>query len=434
MKKFSFAVLITVFTVTLSFFSISSNADAINLVIGDGDTTQWFKNTVKAYEVKYPERKVNIQIIGGTSNNYYTKLSLMLQSDSSIDVIFQDSFMLKSSVDSNSLAPIDIAKWNQWNEFYPALQKAVTINGKCYGVPVSTDSRGLYYNLDIFKKAGIKMPWNPKSWNDILDTARQIKKKVPDVFPMTLNVAANGEATSMQTFEMLLYGTKTNNNLMKDGKWIATSQSILDSLSFINTLFTERLTPRLGILLNPEYGPSIMPTQLAPKQKVGIILDGCWIQAYWEKKYKKTAKEYKFIPMPTEFGQAPGHITMSGGWLLAISSKSSRKKQSLDFIEFALNKKNMIQFAIDVMNLATRKDVAASKQYPKSLDQATSFLKFSHFRPENENYPMVSAQIQNAVESVATDQATPIGAMNIYASALERILGKKKIIKLYIAK
>jgi len=433
MKKFSISALVTIFLITLCFLSFTSQAEPINVIINEGNTIPWIKQTVKAYEAKFPDRKVNVQVIGGTQDNYYTKLTLMLKSDSSADVVFQDSFMLKSSVDANLLAPLKISKWKQWDEFYPALRKSVSLDSKIYGVPLSTDSRGLYYNSDIFKKAGIKTPWNPKNWNDLITASKEIKKKVPGVFPFTLNVTNTGEQTSMQTFEMLLYGAKTNNNLLKDGKWIATSQSILNSLKFINTLCREQLVPRLGILLNPQYG-TIMPSQLATKQKVAIILDGCWIDAYWAKNYKKTAKEYKFIPMPTEFGQAPGHISMSGGWMLAISNKSLHKKLALDFIEFAMDKQNLLRYTEEVRNLATRKDVAASKKYPASLKLATSFLEFTHFRPANESYPMVSAQIQNMVESVATGQSTPMEAMTTYAAALQRVLGSKKIVKLYKTK
>jgi len=436
MKKFSFVPLVTICAFTLCFFSLTSLAsqtETIKVVLGQGETLVWFQQTAKAYEAKYPNRKVDIVSIAGTHGNYFTKITLMLKSDSSVDVIYQDSFMLKSSVDSDSLATLPVSKWDQWKEFYPALRKSATIDGKIYGVPLSTDSRGLYYDVKLFKKAGIKTPWNPKNWNDILTACRIIKKKLPDVFPMALNVSANGESTTMQTFEMLLYGAKTDNNLMKGDKWIATSQSILDSFEFINTLCRERLVPRLGILLNPQY-ETIICDQLAPKQKVAIILDGCWITSHWEKHDKGTAKEFKFIPMPTQFGQAPGHISMSGGFLMVINRKSSYKKLSLDFIEFATNKKNMLNYVQEVRDLSPRKDVAASKKYPKALKQATSFLKFTHFRPKNESYPLVSAQIQNAVESVATGQSTPMEAMTTYAVALQRVLGKKKIVKLYKTK
>ncbi|MCP4180960.1 MAG: extracellular solute-binding protein [bacterium] len=393
----------------------------------DAMPVKWIKEVTAAYEKANPDIKVNLMIIGGDEANYYTKIALMLKSSANLDVLFEDSLMLKSNVDAGELAPIDINNWKPWDEFYPSLKQSVTINDKIYGIPLSTDARGLYYNINIFKKAGIKTPWQPKNWNDILVAARQIKKKVPGVFPFSFASSASGEATSMQTAEMFLYGT--GNTLYKDGKWIVTSKGLLNTLKFISTVYKEHLGVRMGIALNPQYG-NIITTTLAPQQKVGIILDGCWLDGLWRKKYPETSKNYKFIPMPTEFGQAPGYTSMSGGWDLSISSKSTQKTAALKFIKFALNKKNMISYTQIVQNLATRKDVAASKEYPEHLKAATKFLKFTHFRPASPNYPIVSTKLQNAVESVTIGKA-PLQVMDTYATSVERVLGKDKVIKEY---
>jgi len=287
---------------------------------------KWIKQVISSYEKANPDIKVNLMVIGGDEANYYTKIALMLKSSAELDVLFEDSLMMKSNVDAGELAPIDVKNWKEWNEFYPSLKKSVTINGKVYGIPLSTDTRGLYYNVNIFKKAGIKTPWQPKNWNDILAAARQIKKKVPGIFPFALSSAATGEAASMQTAEMLLYGT--GDTLYKDGKWIITSKGLLNTFKFISTVYKEHLGVRMGIALNPQYG-NILATTLAPQQKVGIILDGCFLDGLWVNRFPETSKNYKFIPMPTEFGQAPGHISMSGGWDLSISSRSTKKTAAL---------------------------------------------------------------------------------------------------------
>ncbi|HJO93129.1 MAG TPA: extracellular solute-binding protein [Victivallales bacterium] len=421
-------LILSLLCLTFCLSAYAGAAESINVVLEyDPMTFKWVKETVASYEKAYPENKVNLIVIKGSQANYYTKISLMLKSNQNLDVLVEDSLMLKSNVDAGELAPMDVKDWKDWNEFYPSLKKSVTINGKIYGIPLSTDARGLYYNTNIFKKAGIKMPWQPKNWNDILTAARQIKKKVPGVFPFSFNTANSGEATSMQTAEMFLYGT--GNTLYKDGKWVITSKGLLSTLKFIGTVYKEHLGVRMGIALNPQY-PNIVMGTLAPQQKVGIILDGCWLQGLWYKKFPKTAKIYKFIPMPTEFGQAPGYTTMSGGWDLSINSKSPRKAASLKFIKFATSKTNLINYVRLARNLATRKDVAASKEYPAELKQATKFLKFTHFRPANQNYPMVSSKLQNAVESVAIG-TSPLQVMNTYANAVERAVGKDNVVRKY---
>ena len=286
------------------------------MIGSDVDAVRWFKSVIAAYEKKFPGRKVNLMQNTASGSAYYTKLILMLKTNTDIDAVYEDSFMLNGDVQAGLLVPIpEVKNWYEWNKFYPRLRKSVTIDKKVYGIPVTTDTRGLFYNTKIFKKAGIKTPWQPKNWQDIIDTFKIIKEKVPGVFPITLTASqAMGEGTTMQTLEMLLFGTKSP--LYKNKKWILSSPGMLNSLKFLNTLAKDGLLPRLDIIMNPQYG-NIMQSDLAPNSKVAIILDGAWNASRWAKDFPETYKTYKLAMMPTEFGQKPGFITMSGSWLLS---------------------------------------------------------------------------------------------------------------------
>jgi multiple sugar transport system substrate-binding protein len=164
-------------------------------------------------------------------------------------------------------------------------------------------------------------------------------------------------------------------------------------------------------------------------QEVAIILDGNWITGRWVKAHPETLKLYQPAMMPTEFGQKPGYVTLSGGWYMCINNLSKKKAAALDFIKFALNKENVLKYVLTVNNLSVRKDVAADPEYPKYLRAPTDMLKYTHFRPANGQYPIVSSKMSIAVESVATQSATPDQSMNTLVSSTERILGKKAVAK-----
>ena len=46
-------------------------------------------------------------------------------------------------------------------------------------VPDDTDTRGIWYNKQLLQKAGIPVPWQPKTWADVIAAARKIKAKLP---------------------------------------------------------------------------------------------------------------------------------------------------------------------------------------------------------------------------------------------------------------
>src|SRR6266576_1263443 len=71
------------------------------------------------------------------------------------------------------ITPIDDL-FNQWpdkDKFIPSTIKALTINGKLYGVPYNTNVRVLLYRKDILQKYNLQPP---KTWEEMLDDAAMI--------------------------------------------------------------------------------------------------------------------------------------------------------------------------------------------------------------------------------------------------------------------
>jgi multiple sugar transport system substrate-binding protein len=74
------------------------------------------------------------------------------------------------------ITPIDdlFSRWPEKDKFIPSTIKALTINGKLYGVPYNTNVRVLLYRKDILQKYNLQPP---KSWEDMLDDAAMISAK-----------------------------------------------------------------------------------------------------------------------------------------------------------------------------------------------------------------------------------------------------------------
>ncbi|WP_191296866.1 ABC transporter substrate-binding protein [Paenibacillus sp. PL91] len=396
---------------------------------------------IKEISASYPNKNVEIKPtpIQASEGDYFAKIALALKSkDTAPDIVTEDTFILNSDASAGFLEPLDerLKGWEDWTNgsFIEAMKKGVTASdGKVYGVPYNTDSRGLWYNKEIFKKAGLPEDWQPKSWDDILSAARTIKEKAgEDVVPIWMNLGkATGEATSMQTYEMLLYGT--GDRLYDDAtsKWIIKSQGILDALSFIETINKEKLGPPLSKVLNGQAG-NTSSREYLPQGKLAISLDGSWITGNYFESGAAPWPEYKdvlgFAPMPTSKGQAPGSITLAGGWALSIPSNAKNKDEAWDFIKYALNKENTQKLVIASGNITVRADVAKDPEYTKMPfnEIATEYLQNAEFRPAQDKYPEVSTQIQTMVESVTTG-TSPADALKKYAQDVTRIAGKENV-------
>ena len=350
-----------------------------------------------------------------------TKTALILQSDDSLDVVHVDSFLVPALVGPGYLAEIPTDEWADYNEqFAGNVKEGMKIDGKTYAISFSTDTRGLYYNKTVFKKAGLPIPFEPKNWDDILAAVEKLHN-AGIAFPIWMNGAkAQGEGTTMQTFEMLISGT--NDWIIEGDKWVAKADGITKSLEFIQTIYD------MGIYTNNELATmldaqswQVLNEKMPKGEEVGILLDGNWKGG----DFKGYEDSIAVSPMPKADGN--GFTSMSGGWTLAISSLSKNKDLAMDFLEIACNKKNMLYFVNTSGDMTTRRDVAADQSYiegGKFRADMTPFAEFTHFRPGKELYPSISIEIQAAVEAVITGQMSAEEAAESYALNVKDLAGQ----------
>ena len=394
------------------------------------------KQVKEAFEAENDGLTVELVPIEAQQNDYFTKLALMNQSAATApDVMYEDTFMVESDADAGYLAPLDeyTEAWDEWDMFYDNAKSAgLSSDGKTYGIPMGTDTRALWYNKDLFEQAGLPVPWEPATWEDVLDAAATIKSKLPDVVPLNVySGKAQGEAAAMQGFEMLLYGTGDTLYDTDAKKWVTGSQGFEDSLTFIEDLYQGGLGPTPEQALDKNIG-NIVASEWLPQGKLAINLDGSWLSGTWLETGTAPWPEWNDVmgqaPMPTQNGDEPGANSMSGGWTLAMGSKSKNKDAAWDFIALALDKDNSQAYDIAASQIAVRSDVSEDPDYQAANPTFGFFSEIvavTNFRPATSDYGKISSEITIAMEAVMTGQQNPAEAAAAYDEAVVRIVGEE---------
>ena len=394
------------------------------------------KQVKDAFEAENEGLTVELVPIEAQQNDYFTKLALMNQSAATApDVMYEDTFMVESDADAGYLAPLDeyTEAWDEWDMFYDNAKSAgLSSDGKTYGIPMGTDTRALWYNKDLFEQAGLPVPWEPATWEDVLDAAATIKSKLPDVVPLNVySGKAQGEAAAMQGFEMLLYGTGDTLYDADAKKWVTGSQGFEDSLAFIGDLYQGGLGPTPEQALDKNIG-NIVASEWLPQGKLAINLDGSWLSGTWLETGTAPWPEWNDVmgqaPMPTQNGDEPGANSMSGGWTLAMGSKSKNKDAAWDFIALALDKDNSKSYDIAASQIAVRSDVSEDPDYQAANPTFGFFSEIvavTNFRPATSDYGKISSEITIAMEAVMTGQQSPAEAAAAYDEAVVRIVGEE---------
>ncbi|MGL4677296.1 MAG: extracellular solute-binding protein [Brevinema sp.] len=382
-------------------------------------------------EREMPGTTLKLSPIFAPEGEYFTKLAISLRNDVSYDIISEDSFILQSDVTAGLLSPLAVEDWEDWTNFYESSHNSATINGKVYTIPWNTDARGLFYSKKLFAQADIPSNWQPTSWNDILSTARKIKNLNSPENIQIIKAALSrvyGEATTMQTFLMLLYGTE--DQLYENGKWVVDSKGLYDTLFFLQTLRQENLVLGNEYLLTTTEGPYSLPMIIEGNN--GIRFDGSWTSGSFLSVGMTNWRDiYGFTYFPTQYGNSNRPmITFQGGFGFSISANSRRKEKAWEIIKLITSYNSLKEIYPISGHLSTRKDVAQDTNYQKiGLNkEATELVSYGFYRPANNEYPAVSTEIQVLVENIMLNMDIK-KAISIFANNIEAIVGKEKTIR-----
>lgn len=240
-------------------------------------TEPYAKKLVEDFQKENSGIKVNLQVVGW--DVLEQKVNTMISTNQAPDLLNLDQYARFVNDDllmdmDNVLSPE--LKKNFYESFYSACQ----IDGKTYSIPILASIRSMYYNKDVFAKAGITDP--PKTWTELVSVSKTIKEKTGiDPFGMEMT---NFEGQAF--FAYFIWGN--GGDFKKDGKWTINSKENIEAVQFMADLVNkEKVTNpqptainrdelqkvfgqgKLGMLITANFFPTILKTD-APNCNYGV--------------------------------------------------------------------------------------------------------------------------------------------------------------------
>lgn len=423
----------------------------LNAITGgkNGAEADWVTNYLipgfeKAMAAEGKEVTVEFQPQGVDDEDYKTKLALDLQSGKGADVFSMAGSWVGEFAEAGFIEPLtDVAggvvdEWDGWEQIPDAVEKAVSFDGDRYGVPTGADGRVIYFNKDLFAQAGLDTDWQPTSWNEILDAARDLKK-LDGVTPIQLNAGtAMGEATTMQGFLPILSGT--GERVYEDGKWIGATDGMDEVLGLYETIYVDE---GLGDpILQQEASGRDTSFQLFSEGKIGILLEGDYL---WRSVLnpaegvgimpmadRDTVVGYAKIPAISAGKGVDGQdfVSMSGGNGRILNPNSEHAELAWELIAFMNSAESVEALTAGSIRITQRTDVNEKilSNDPMLTFVSEEVLPITMYGPGLAAYPQVSVLLQQATLDVVVGTSVD-DAMKNYVRGLEGVVGPDAISK-----
>jgi multiple sugar transport system substrate-binding protein len=400
---------------------------------------QWMKAQGKDVEVQFIQ-------FGGSDEALKQQYALDLKVGRGADILGFDGFWIPEFDAAGLVKPLDeivgpqVWDWDGWAYIPQGMREILGYKGKVYGLALGTDVRVIFYRRDLFEKAGIIPPgsglrWQPRSWEELLNTARYIKKVLPDVIPLQINAGTEmGEATTMQGWFMVLLGTGIHMYDFESGKWYGEHPGILEALNFYKTVYIDE---KLGdARLQLISGARARTFELFRDGKIAMLVEGDWFWrsvlapgSEWAIPNRNEVVDWAMMPAkePGAGYRGQNFVTISGGTGFILNPNTAHPEEAWALMAFAFSREMQLEFQKIQPRIRSRTDVPVVGD-PVMSEMARALLQYTTVRPMLPGYPQISYQAQLMTERVVSGQMTPEEAMAAYAEALKEIVGPENVI------
>jgi len=391
----------------------------------DALATQWWNGIAKQWKIKYPNTKLVLESTGGTDVDLMNKAAILFRSPSTTpDVIQMPTTYMAQFAESGYLEPLNSFVQSPlaasfWPTMPAGVQNMSTIGGNVYAINAGNNNTGLLYNKAMLIKAGIKMPWNPTSWAQILQAAEKVKTANPGVWPLWVAAGvAAGPTNVLQGSGNLIFGSSNPTMFdTKTQKWVVNSSGIRSTLEFYQEMFQMGLgAPTSQLFRADAVG---QPPLLMKQGKLAIAIGSNWYPTVWAAPNSaapwaaaKTA--VGAAPFPTESGQAPGAASTLGGWAYAVAKASKNVQGAENFIALASTPANQLTTAVWSGFVPPSTPVGEQPVFinfaPPFQADFNTYAKYGVALPNNVNFPVYARALNTVTGDFAQNPNASLSA------------------------
>jgi len=365
---------------------------------------------------------VRVKIITAPHKGYRERVVTDFAAGAAGDVVWLGESEIPGLVEAGMLLDLTpyVEKWEDWGKFYEVGKKLGSYKGKVYAIPFETAPLVIYYRKDIFKQAGLPVPWQPATWDDVVRAALTIKEKVPDVIPF--------RGFYDVCLPIYMAGGKIYDPT--DGKWIVKSDAILSAFKvYYDVFYTNGITPKEAELEKWDN------RKLFQEGKLAILIDGvwCYIEKWgpgmtYEIENREDVVGYAYIPGLGTPG-APNYISVTGTYNWVINAKTKYPELAWELVKELSKPEIIAQWGYETSHIVTRSD-AVLGEYAKEpfLKWATTVLEHSIPKPIASGYKKYVDTFKRVViDYLVAEGKSPEECLSIFVNEAIKELGSDAV-------
>lgn len=364
------------------------------------------RRMIAGFEKSHPDVAFRYEPIPG---NYSEKIQLMLGTHHPPDLFWLKDYTSPAYLRFDALAPLDdyVTKDTSFNlnDYFPLFRDAYRYKGKYYGFAKDFNVYVLFYNKEMFAKAGISRP--PANWQELEQTARRL----------TQDTNGDGKIDQFGVVvepvpEMLMPFVHQNGGELHDaaGNPKVTEPAFLGALDYYVGLYRKKI--------------ATIPTDVGAgwngdafgRKNAAMVISGGWLIPYLKDGYPTV--QYGVAPLP----QGKQRATIAFSTAYVIPKEARQPDNAWKMLSYFAGKPGMTAWTSTGLAFPTRQSVA----------NANGFYQHPTYRVFMESIPFARPlfvkyserwfdEASSSLQSIFYGGADPHEAMQKLAPKLEKL-------------
>ncbi|PIQ83010.1 MAG: hypothetical protein COV76_00720 [Candidatus Omnitrophica bacterium CG11_big_fil_rev_8_21_14_0_20_64_10] len=286
----------------------------------------------------------------------------------------------------------------------------VTYQGRIYGMPWLAGTRILFYNRDLFVRAGLHPDRPPATWEELKKAAEKIDRLGPDIKGFGIHV---GEPYSpWQEFLPFAWG---NGAEVLDSTWERsrlTEPAMVEALTFYRSLKPFSLIERQSQV-----------NQNFTEGKLGMQISGAWNFRGIPRANPTLNYGVGLCPKPSASHGTPA--AFAGGEVLVVSRLSKHREAALKLIRFLADQEQTMTIVEAQRNVTPTVESAVQNPYYQSRPKERLFFEQVRWAvppPAHPEWGKIQERLTRMVEEVIFNDMEPAAALAQAAGRVDEIL------------
>ncbi len=282
-----------------------------------------------------------------------------------------------------------------------------TYKGRIYGIPWLVGSRVLFYNRDLFKRAGLDPLHPPQTWDDLIKCARAIDALGEDIYGFGLNA---GERYILYKKFMPFAWSAGGRILNHDqSRCVINSPENLEALKFYVSLKPFSVLDRQDMI-----------DEMFKQGRVGMMISGGWNL----KRLPVDAPQLDFGIALVPRHKKGAHVSFAGAEILVIP-KGSKKAQALELAKYLVEASKALEVAKKVKGVQPASMDALKHAYYKDHPMERLLLEqcmISRSPPASPHWIEIEEIINDRLEECLYGKISPSEALSKMESEINEII------------